>query len=82
MNNLEYIRSLSLEELAGLLVHPHHDVIIDENCDGEPIELDDDGYIIPDGSWYWDFESARHNVIAWLKQEVDPNASVCDLYRL
>lgn len=82
MDNLEYIRSLSLEELAGLLVHPHHDVIIDEHFDGETIELDDAGYIIPDGSWYWDFESARRNVAAWLKQETELNISTTDLYRL
>lgn len=82
MNNLEYIRSLSLEELAGLLVHLHHDVIINEDCNGEPIEFDDDVYITPDGSRYWDFESAIYNVIAWLKQESEPNISVYDLYRL
>lgn len=78
MDNLEYIRSLSLEELAGLLVRPHHDVIIDEHFDGETIELDDDGYITPDGSWYWDFESAMNHVIAWLKQETESNIDVHD----
>lgn len=82
MDNLEYIRSLSLEELAGLLVHPYHDVIIDEDCNGEPIEFDDDVYITPDGSRYWDFESARRNVIAWLNQEAELNISTTDLYRL
>lgn len=82
MNNLEYIRSLSLEELALLLVRPYHDTIIDESCDGEPIEIDDGGYITPDGSRYWDFESAICNVIAWLKQETGLNISVYGLYRL
>ena len=75
MDNLEYIHSLLLEELAGLLVHPHHDVIIDEDCNY-------DGYITPDGNWYWDFESARRNVIAWLNQEAELNISTTDLYRL
>lgn len=82
MNNLEYIRSLPLKELAFLLVLPYHDTIIDENCNGESIEFDDDVYITPDGSRYWGFESAIYNVIAWLKQESEPNISVYDLYRL
>lgn len=82
MNNLEYIHSISLEELAELLVRPHHGIVIDEDCNGEPMELDDDGYITPDGSWYWDFESARRNVIAWFNQEAELNISTTDLYRL
>lgn len=82
MNNLEYIRSLSLKEFAGLLVHPHHDITIDEDYNGEPMGLDNDGYITPDGSWYWDFESARRNVIAWFNQEAELNISTTDLYRL
>ena len=82
MNNLEYIRQLSLEELAWLLVRPCHDVLIDENCDGESIEFDDDGYITFDGSWYWDFESAMNHVIAWLKQETESNIDVHDSYHL
>jgi hypothetical protein len=59
MKNIDYIKSLSLEEFAKIL-------IVTE-CEGYCYQR----YISADGSAYYEYEDALEQTIIWLNQEYE-----------
>jgi len=69
MKNHEYIRKLSVKELAKLLVHAEEVNEGDEGMDGEWCDCYITHYTIPDGSYCYDFDDAVKYTIDWLNAD-------------
>lgn len=69
MKNHEYIRKLRVKELAKFLVCSEEVNEGDEGIDGEWCDFYVTHYIIPDGSWTYDYEDAVLYTIDWLNAD-------------
>lgn len=69
MKNHQYIRNLSVKELAKLLVKEEEHDEGDYDCDDNPISFYVTRYLIPDGSYSYDFDDAVKYTIDWLNAE-------------
>lgn len=69
MKNHQYIRSLSVKELAKMLVRAEEVNEGDEGIDGEWQDFYVTHYYIPDGGWCYDFDDAVLYTIDWLNAD-------------
>ena len=69
MKNHQYIRQLSVKELAKLLVKEEEVNEGDYDYDDEPCDYYVTHYVIPDGSYCYNFEDAVKYTIDWLNSE-------------
>lgn len=69
MKNHEYIRQLSVKELAKLLIHSEEVNEGDEGMDGESCDFYVTHYNMPDGRWSYDHEDAVEHTMNWLNAD-------------
>ena len=69
MKNHEYIRQLSVKELAKLLVQVAEVNEGDEGMDGEWCDYYVTHFVIPDGRYCYDYDDAVRYTIDWLNAD-------------
>lgn len=70
MKNHEYIRKMKVKDLARLLVRAEEVNEGDEGIDGEWEDYYVTHFVLPDGSWSYDYDDAVAYTIDWLNADM------------